>query len=937
MTTPSDGADPARRIAQLVRSLRQAEEELQALAGGQLDAVVSEDAAPYLLRAAQERLRVSEAAQRAQAETQIAILNALPAHIALLDANGVIVVVNEAWRRFASANVLQGTDFFVGQNYLSVCEGADGECAEEARAVALGIRRVLRGELEVFTLEYPCHSPTEKRWFRLMVTPLSEAPGTGAVVMHVNVTDRRLAEEVLRQQEQEQRRLAEELTAEAQRLHDSQAAANVGSWEMDLSTLEVSWTEETFRILETSPDQLAPTHQRFLERVHPDDRQKVDDAFRRSSVGPGPLVLEHRLLLDGGRIKHVELRGQVFTDAAGTPVRAVGTCQDVTARTVADELVRMRARQQETIARIGFEATRATTLQAFLDFATRATAETLQVELCKVLQLAPDESQLRLVSGVGWEPGLIGVATVGVGVESQAGWTLRSGGAVYVNDFAEETRFTAPPLLRQHDVVSGLSVKITPGDRPWGVLGAHCRTARRFNDVDADFMQAVAALLALVIERLAVQHTLARSEARMRDAQRIAHLGNWELDLTKDELIWSEEVFRIFGVDPSAFACTYESFLARVHPDDRDAVQAAQTGALSGRGPLEIEHRIIRPDGAIRHVRERAELIHDESGRPVALSGTVLDTTDLRAAQAQAERMNALLSEAQQIADMGSWEVDLTTGRLVWAEETCRLFGVPPEECGGTFESFERLILPQDRAALKAIHARITPEAPLLEAEYRIRRPDGEVRWMFERGRVTFDAAGRAIRRLGVVMDVTERKRAEADVRESEERFRLMVEGSEQVLFYTHDLNHRFEYLSPSTRDVLGYEPGDLVGKPWDVLVSADDPLRADARAITARTLRDGNPGPSSPFIVRHKDGRAWCSKFWKARAFATGRSSASRGSPATSPSARPHGSLLQRASGSIATWSKRPTTSSGPWTSRGASRSSTRRRGRYSGANRRR
>lgn len=135
--------------------------------------------------------RKAEAIQRQMAETQISILNALPAHIALVDAEGTIVSVNEAWRRFARANVLEGENFCVGRNYLEVCEQARGVCSEEAAETAVGLRRVLRGEANEFSIEYPCHSTTEKRWFRLMVTPLDEKERAGAVVMHVNVTERK--------------------------------------------------------------------------------------------------------------------------------------------------------------------------------------------------------------------------------------------------------------------------------------------------------------------------------------------------------------------------------------------------------------------------------------------------------------------------------------------------------------------------------------------------------------------------------------------------------------------------------------------------------------------------------------------------------------------------------------------------------------------------
>lgn len=283
--------------------------------------------------------RNTQETSRLTVEQHTAVLNAIPAHVALLDNTGVILAVNEAWRRFATANVLQSSDFFVGQNYLGVCEGAHGECADEAQAVATGIRNVLSGEAKEFGIEYPCHSPNEKRWYRLMVTPLSETPGTGAVVMHVDVTQRRLAEEVLREKEREQRQLAETLAIETRRLHESQAVANVGSWETDLATLKVTWTDETHRIFETNPEEFEVTHRGFLERVHPEDRERVDAAFRTSISVPGPFAIEHRLLMPDGRIKIIEERWQTFTDATGKPVRAVGTCQDITKRKQADRAV----------------------------------------------------------------------------------------------------------------------------------------------------------------------------------------------------------------------------------------------------------------------------------------------------------------------------------------------------------------------------------------------------------------------------------------------------------------------------------------------------------------------------------------------------------------------------------------------------------------------
>jgi DNA-binding CsgD family transcriptional regulator len=131
------------------------------------------------------------------------ILDALSAHIAILDKKGLILKTNRAWQHFADANRMQTLPDASALNYLSVCDMAKGESSEKAKSVAEGIRSVINGELDEFLLDYPCHSPTEKRWFYMRVTRI---PGPGlmrAVVSHENITALKLAEEALKIREQE--------------------------------------------------------------------------------------------------------------------------------------------------------------------------------------------------------------------------------------------------------------------------------------------------------------------------------------------------------------------------------------------------------------------------------------------------------------------------------------------------------------------------------------------------------------------------------------------------------------------------------------------------------------------------------------------------------------------------------------------------------------
>jgi PAS domain S-box-containing protein len=183
------------------------EDEPEAMARLVRKIVANSSAAPRdgaLAAPAEEAVLLHEIVERGEiAQTQLAILNALPARIALVDAEGVIVAVNEAWRHHASQNLQPSPEYAIGENYLNICDVATGTRFEERADVVDGIRRVLKGESAEYSVEYAWRSATELRWFRMTVTPLHSYQTTGAVIIHGDISDRIGVEDQLRESQEQ--------------------------------------------------------------------------------------------------------------------------------------------------------------------------------------------------------------------------------------------------------------------------------------------------------------------------------------------------------------------------------------------------------------------------------------------------------------------------------------------------------------------------------------------------------------------------------------------------------------------------------------------------------------------------------------------------------------------------------------------------------------
>jgi diguanylate cyclase (GGDEF)-like protein/PAS domain S-box-containing protein len=325
--------DADEEVSALIETLVKTGERLEELTAGQVDTVVDRDGRTFLLRGTQEQLKQNEDARQA------AILNALPVHIALLDSKGVTISVNDAWRQFASVNVMQGRDYGVGLNYLDISNIARGVGLSEAPLVAEGIRSVLAGEKTTFSVEYPFHSPTEQCWFLLTVTPLAYGHHNGAVVMHLNITSRKHAESTHRM-----------LT---ERLSLATAVAKVGVWEWDLASNKLTWDFTMFEIYGFPPIVPMP-YEKWSSAVHSEDLPEVEATLRRVIDQKCKGSAEFRIITASGAVRNISAVEGVMLDGCGNVSRVIGVNMDVTDRKVAEETLFVeKERAQVTLNSIG--------------------------------------------------------------------------------------------------------------------------------------------------------------------------------------------------------------------------------------------------------------------------------------------------------------------------------------------------------------------------------------------------------------------------------------------------------------------------------------------------------------------------------------------------------------------------------------------------------
>ena len=418
-------------------------------------------------------------------------------------------------------------------------------------------------------------------WVSSTIQPIKNEKGviTHYFSIRTEITELKNAEALNRQYEE--------------RLRRGQRYANIGTWEWQINTGELFWTEGIGPLFGYQRVDIEASYDNFLNAVHPDDRAKVEAAVNNCIENDTPYEIEHRVVWPDGTVRWLLERGAVTRDEEGKPLRMLGVVQDIDNR--------------------------------------------------KRTELA-----------------------------------------------------------------------------------------------------------------------LSERERQLSEAQKIAKMGHWNADLVTGELDWSDQIFDIFGQDPQSFAPTVTSFFDAVHPEDRERVRESQIEAASN-GRQDVTHRIVRPDGSVRHVHELARAEVDEDGELVRLVGTIQDITDQFEAGQRLRRTEELFAFAVDGAGDGVWEWNVQADEITFAGQYASMLGISPGNLPGSLTAWMALVHPDDYEHVKETLAKSAGGSiRTFNCEVRLYHRTEGYKWVLCRGTATdYRPDGKPLRIVAIHTDISDRKRAE--------------------------------------------------------------------------------------------------------------------------------------------------------------------------------
>jgi PAS domain S-box-containing protein len=612
----------------------------------------------------------------------------------------------------------------------------------------------------------------------------------------------------------EQDRLTTTLHRQQESLKRAQEIAHLGSWELDLATNQITWSDEAYRIFGFEPGEIAPTYEEFLDLVHPDDREAVDTAYTGSIRDDRDSYdIEHRVVRKlTGEVRFVHERCHHIRDGSGKIVRSTGMVHDITDR-------RQAEKQSKEI--------------------TEKYRHLVESSSSVILRTDKDMN-IMFMNRYGLEYfGYAAEEVIGCNV---LGTIIPEKGAA-----GEDLAAMLQDLTRNPDqyATSVQQYRRKDGTFVW------MSWANRAIFDDAGKLVEILAIGNDLSKTKEAEEALRESEERLQEALRVSHSFAFEWTPATDRVHRSLSCAPLLGLKKEdAEADSGQQFFQRIHPQDRERFIAVLEGLRPDAVHYQGKYRYMRPDGGITVLEESGRGFFDAEGKLSRLIGITTDVTARERAEEALQQSEERFRLAIRHSKLMAWQCDAGM-RFSWVYNSH--FGIPDDELVGKTPS--DLGQEADMTEFIAHGMGVLCEQSEVRRTIRIVQANGREQYFDQQIETVRDAGGNVVGLIGISLDVTDRELAEQRLHKSEEGFRLMIAHSAEPMLLV-DETGRIECISSRGAQRLGYSDSELQGMNVDRLL--DWSMKLDLTMRLGDFLRHAPVPVRAVLRVRTRTGQ-WC------------------------------------------------------------------------------
>jgi PAS domain S-box-containing protein len=358
-----------------------------------------------------------------------------------------------------------------------------------------------------------------------------------------------------------------------------------------------------------------------------------------------------------------------------------------------------------------------------------------------------------------------------------------------------------------------------------------------------------------VTERHHMVQRLQRSEELYKQAQARTHIGNWAWDMILDKITWSDEMYRIYGLEPQAEAISFDRYISFIDESERALRRSQVQELLETHVPSEAHFKVVLDDGTVKILQSKSEVLVDENGQAYKMIGTCQDVTDRQTLIEKLQSSEALYKQAQAMSHIGNWTLNLHDHKLSWSDEMYRIYGLEPQS-EISFEQIASFNHPEDAEKVSVIVAKAISTREPYDFNYRIIR-SGEVRVVQAKGEVLPDAEGRATELHGTLQDITAQQNVEQQLRENRE-FIQKIANTTPSLIAAYNVNTgKYVFINKALEKILGYNPEEIIERGVEFFIGVihpDDigPLM-EKNTLALQKANEAPPADGDEMVVEFK------------------------------------------------------------------------------------